>query len=105
MIISNLSRNDNITQKELAKLADLTPLALTRQLDVLEARKWVKRKDDRRDRRSKIVRLTNKAEELMEIYDRARLEARAQALAGLQPEQVESLSALLIAVRQNLRQP
>lgn len=103
LLISNLSRCNNINQRELARLADMTPLAVTRQLDVLEENKWVKRKDDKKDRRSKIVKLTRKAEELMDIYNRARLEARAEALAGLEPSQVEELNELLYRVRQNLR--
>jgi len=103
LLISNLSRCNNVNQRELAKLADMTPLAVTRQLDVLEENKWVKRKDDKKDRRSKIVKLTRKAEGLMDIYNRARLEARAEALAGLEPSQIEELNELLYQVRKNLR--
>jgi DNA-binding MarR family transcriptional regulator len=104
LLISNLSRRNNISQRELARLADMTPLAVTRQLDILEEQKWVKRKDDKNDRRSKIVKLTRKAEQLMDIYNRSRLEARAEALAGLEPGQVDELNELLYRVRENLRE-
>lgn len=104
LLISNLSRRDSINQRELAELADMTPLAVTRQLDVLEENKWIKRKDDKNDRRSKIVKLTRKAQHLMDVYHRARLEARAEALAGLESDQVDVLNELLERVRDNLRQ-
>jgi MarR family transcriptional regulator for hemolysin len=104
LLISNLSRRDGISQRELAKLADMTPLAVTRQLDVLEENKWINRKDDKNDRRSNIVKLTRKAQQLLDVYHRARLEARAEALAGLAPEQVDALNEMLVRVRENLRQ-
>ena len=103
LLISNLSRCNKISQRELARLADMTPLAVTRQLDILEEQKWIRRKDDKTDRRAKVVKLTRKAEQLMDIFDRSRLEARADALAGLEPNQVDELNDLLYRVRENLR--
>ena len=103
LLISNLSRCNKISQRELARLADMTPLAVTRQLDILEEQKWIRRKDDKTDRRAKVVKLTRKAEQLMDIFNRSRLEARAEALAGLEPNQVDELNDLLYRVRENLR--
>ena len=103
LLISNLSRCNKISQRELARLADMTPLAVTRQLDILEEQNWVRRKDDKTDRRAKVVKLTRKAEQLMDIFNRSRLEARAEALAGLEPNQVDELNDLLYRVRENLR--
>jgi hypothetical protein len=40
----------------------------------------------------------------MDIYHRSRLEARAEALAGLEPGQVDELNELLYRVRENLRE-
>ena len=76
---------------------------MTRQLDILEEQNWVRRKDDKTDRRAKVVKLTRKAEQLMDIFNRSRLEARAEALAGLEPNQVDELNDLLYRVRENLR--
>ena len=55
-VITNLYRNDGLTQSELADTLDIERASLGRLLDRLEANGWVRREPCRSDRRAKRVR-------------------------------------------------
>ena len=52
-VLAHLYRRDGMQQKTLAKIMEIAPISLTRQLDRLESNSWIERKDDPTDRRAK----------------------------------------------------
>jgi MarR family transcriptional regulator for hemolysin len=81
---------------------DVEPITLARLLDRMEAKGWIRRQPDLKDRRARLVFLTDKAKPLVEKLVEFAGEARAAAMAGLSPEEQEKLIDLMIRVRSNL---
>jgi MarR family transcriptional regulator for hemolysin len=92
----------SLPQYRLAERAGLEGPSLVRVLDELERRGLIKRCDSDADRRSKIVRLTEKAEPLLEEIA-ARMDAlRGEALEGVSNEDVVVLNGVLARILRNL---
>ena len=64
-VITNLYRNDGLTQSELAETLDIERASLGRLLDRLEANGWVRREPCDKDRRAKRVRLASEVGPVM----------------------------------------
>ena len=97
-----LSRNEGIHQAGLAELMDVEPITLVRILDRLEARGLVERRQHPKDRRVWLLHLTPEAHPSLEVLRRIGDAARAEALAGLSPEEQERLSDALTRMKVNL---
>ncbi|WP_129645133.1 MarR family winged helix-turn-helix transcriptional regulator [Peristeroidobacter agariperforans] len=97
-----LSRNEGISQKRLAELAEIEPMTLVRILDRMESDGWVERRPDPNDRRARTLYVTAGAKPVLEQIDKLSAQMRAEALAGLSGEQRNQLMGLLEHVYQNL---
>jgi DNA-binding MarR family transcriptional regulator len=97
-----LSRNEGISQKRLAELAEIEPMTLVRILDRMESDGWVERRPDPSDRRARTLYVTSGAKPILEQIDKLSAQMRAEALAGLNAEQRNQLMSLLEHVYQNL---
>ena len=98
----HLSRNEGISQKRLAELAEVEPMTLVRILDRMESDGWVERRPDPNDRRARTLYVTSGAKPVLEQIDRLSTQMRSEALAGLSAEQRNHLMGLLEHVYQNL---
>ena len=98
----NLARNEGISQKRLAELAEIEPMTLVRILDRMEADGWVERRPDPNDRRARTLYVTAGAKPILEQIDKVSAQMRAEALAGLSAEQRNQLMSLLEHAYQNL---
>jgi DNA-binding MarR family transcriptional regulator len=101
--IAHLLRNEGCNQSTLADLLDVEPITLARLLDRMEAKGWIRRQPDLKDRRARLVFLTDKAKPLIDQLTTFAAESRAAALAGLSPEEQERLIDTMIRVRGNLQ--
>jgi len=101
-VMNHLFRNPGATQSELAAILEIERATLGRLLDRLEAKGWVKREDDARDRRAWRVRLTPAAEPVMKKLRRHAAELRSDALAGLSKAEHERFVDALLAIKANL---
>ena len=97
-----LSRNEGISQKRLAELAEIEPMTLVRFLERMESDGWVERRPDPNDRRARTLYVTSGAKPILEQIDKLSAQMRAEALAGLSGEQRNQLMGLLEHVYQNL---
>jgi len=97
-----LSRNEGISQKRLAEIAEIEPMTLVRILDRMESDGWVERRPDPNDRRARTLYVTSGATPILEQIDKLSAQMRAEALAGLSAEQRNQLMGLLEHVYQNL---
>lgn len=104
-VIGWLKLCGELSQGELARKMLIEPPTLVRILDRMEAAGWVRRSGDPRDRRRRIVSLTDNADPVWErIADCAR-ELRQAAVAGLSERESSQLKRLLQHVFANLQTP
>jgi MarR family transcriptional regulator for hemolysin len=101
-VLTHLFRNDGVTQSELADTLEIEKPTLGRLLDRLEAKGWVRRGEDAKDRRAKRVYLTDEVEPVMKTMRSAAAEVRRDALAGLSASQQEQFVDALLAIKANL---
>ena len=101
-VLTLLFRNDGVTQSELAELLEIERPTLGRLLDRLEAKGWVRREHDSRDRRAWRVHLTDAVEPAMRELREAAAELRRDALAGLSAAERDRFVDTLLAIKANL---
>lgn len=102
-VVNHLLREDGLTQVELARLLGIGTVAVSAQVDRMEAAGWVAREPDPRDRRSKRVWLRPSAKDKRPVLGAAYSELNKVSLEGLSDQEIETLIALLRRVRDNLR--
>lgn len=100
--IAHLRRHEGCNQSTLADLLDVEPITLARLLDRMEAAGWVARRADPKDRRARLVFLTEKAKPLIDQLSDFAADTRAVALAGMTEEEQERVIDLMLRIRGNL---
>jgi DNA-binding MarR family transcriptional regulator len=101
-VLTHLFRKDGITQSELAETLELERPSLGRLLDRLEAKGWVRRTPDARDRRAKRVYLTDAAETPMRIMREIAAGVREDALSSLNAADRDRFVDTLLTIKSNL---
>ena len=101
-VLTHLFRKDGITQSELAETLELEKPSLGRLLDRLEAKGWVRREMDARDRRAKRVFLTLAAETPMRVMRKIAAGVREDALSGLSTADRDRFVDALLTIKSNL---
>ena len=101
-VLTHLYRGDGVTQTELAETLEIEKPTLGRLLDRLEAKGWVRRAADARDRRAWRVYLTDEVEPAMRTLRTVAAELRRDALAGLSSAERERFVDSLLAIKANL---
>ena len=101
-VLTHLFRADGITQTELAVVLEVEKPTLGRLLDRLEAKGWVRRTHDARDRRIWRVRLTKEVEPALRTMRAIAAELRRDALAGLSAAERERFVDSLLSIKSNL---
>lgn len=102
-VLTHLFRAQGVTQSELAEALEIEKPTLGRLLDRLEAKGWVRREHDAKDRRAWRVYLSDTVEPAMKTMRSVAGELRRDAMAGLSAEDRERFVDLLIAVKSNLQ--
>jgi DNA-binding MarR family transcriptional regulator len=97
-----LEKNEGVSQRRLAEIAEIDPMTLVRILDRMEADGWVQRRSDPEDRRARSLWLTEKAKPIIGQIWQVAIETRAEVLAGLSNEERELLMRLLERIHGNL---
>jgi MarR family transcriptional regulator, transcriptional regulator for hemolysin len=101
-VLAHLSRHEGINQSGLAEILEIENITLGRLIDRMEEAGWVERRPDRRDRRARLLYMTEKVAPMMERMHALAEETRAEALAGLPASEREALMDQLARVRANL---
>lgn len=101
-VLTHLFRKDGITQSELAEMLELEKPSLGRLLDRLEAKGWVRREVDARDRRAKRVFLTGAVETPMRVMREIAAGVREDALSGLSIADRDRFVDTLLTIKSNL---
>ncbi len=78
-----LADSEGVTQRRLAQLLKIHPVALGRTLDRLEANGWTERRPKPGDRRAKALGITQKGKALLPLVRQAINESHSAAFEGL----------------------
>jgi DNA-binding MarR family transcriptional regulator len=88
-------KEEGISVKDLARIADITPGAITQFTDVLIAKNLVTREEDPSDRRIVRLKITQSAKIQMETFRKAFLTAASRKLAVLDTNDLKHLNNIL----------
>jgi DNA-binding MarR family transcriptional regulator len=102
-VLTHLYRSDGVSQTELAEILEIEKPTLGRLLDRLEAKGWVRRDHDARDRRVWRVHLTSEVEPALRTMRAIAAELRRDALTGVNAAERERFVDTLLAIKENLR--
>ena len=101
-VIAILGHNPGMKQVELADRLDVEPISTCRIIDRLEEAGLVERQRDPSDRRAWRLSLTAKAEPIRARLSELAEEMSQEAFSGLSEQQLETMSAVLARVRENI---
>jgi len=102
LALASLRRNPGMKQAELACHLEVEPMTVARLVDRLEEAGFVERRADKKDRRSKKLYLTKRAQGLITKIRALAIETRHEALYGITEKEHETLVELLHKIKHNL---
>ena len=101
-VLAHLRRNEGSNQASIADHLDVEPITLVRLLDRLEEAGWIERRVDAKDRRARLIYLTEKTHPILAKMQELGGETRDLMMAGIpEPEQARMYEHLL-RMRANL---
>lgn len=98
----HLSRNEGLTQTNLASLLEIQPISLTRVLDRLSAQGLIERRTAPNDRRAMQVFLTDAAQPVIAALGEILNDFKTTVVAGLSPADQTKAADVLRHMRANL---
>jgi len=102
VILARLERQPDLSQNELAALAEVTPMTIARLIDRLEALGLVKRCIDPKDRRIWRLRLTPPAAPLLAEIKQMRTKLHTVMTKGIDPAVVDTMGGGLRQMKENV---
>jgi MarR family transcriptional regulator, transcriptional regulator for hemolysin len=102
-VLAHLSRNEGISQAQLAELTGTDPMTLVRTLDRMQQDGLVERRPDPTDRRAHRLYVRETAKPLLLRMWRLSDQARGELLSILKPQEREQLLDLLERLQSHLR--
>ena len=102
IVMARLERQPDLSQSELAAIAEVTPITITRLIDRLEGRALVERRTDPNDRRIWRLRLAPAAAPLMRGIALVRAKVNAIAIEGIEPAVLETMAVGLHRMKANV---
>jgi MarR family transcriptional regulator for hemolysin len=100
--IAHLSRNEGMTQSELADRLEVQGITLTRLIDRMQNSGWVERRSHPTDRRAVQLYLTGKCQPILAEMQSRAAETLREALAGIAQSTQQQLVDALERMKQNL---
>ena len=103
-VLAYLSREDGMTQSELAEQLDIGKVAIGGLIDRLEKSEFLRREPDAADRRVNRIFLEPKGKQLVTDMRKINHKMNARILSGLDDVKLESTTGALVAIKANLLQ-
>lgn len=97
-----IGRNPGIRQADLAFIMDVEPQSLTRSLDKMEQKKWIKKQEDDKDKRAKSLHLTTLGEKKLDDAIKINEKIRPKALKDIPENEIQLLNKVMKDIRKNL---
>jgi MarR family transcriptional regulator, transcriptional regulator for hemolysin len=101
-VIMHLARNEGTSQVALARLLEVQPITLLRQLDYLEEMAFINRRANPNDRRAQQLYLTDTGRDLVDTIWALSESIRVDALVHIDADTQKSLIRSLEQIKQNL---
>ena len=102
-VLAQLSRNEGISQAQLAELTITDPMTLVRTLDRMQQDGWVERRPDPADRRAHRLYLRDTAKPIVARMWKLADQARAELLTVFRPQEREQLVEMMERLHAHLR--
>jgi DNA-binding MarR family transcriptional regulator len=102
VILAWLERQPGLSQNELAGLVEVEPITVGRLVDRLEARGFVERRPDPRDRRVRRLHLNAAAQPVLEKIRVYKRELNAMMTEGIDPNALKCVAESLVRLKANL---
>lgn len=103
-ILDVLWQKDDIPAKEIAEKTGLARNTLTSMLDNMEHSGLVMRTPGKLDRRTVLIRLTDKARLLQKQYEDVSLQMTQVYFRGFSDEEIQTFEALLTRILENVKE-
>lgn len=100
--LAQISRRQGIIQAELAEILEVTPMALARLVDRMEAAGWVQRQPHPADRRAMQLVLTEKADPVLTEIREIGMTLFQDVMGGVPEQEQRRLARTLERMKQNL---
>jgi DNA-binding MarR family transcriptional regulator len=101
-VLRTLSESDHISQKELSEIADKDQATLTKILDLLEKNEFAKRIPNPSDRRSFLIKITEKGTELAGEIAPYIEDVFSKIIHGIGEESLEIYQNVLLSIEKNI---
>jgi MarR family transcriptional regulator, transcriptional regulator for hemolysin len=102
IILTRLERQPDVSQSELACVAEVTPMTIARLVDRLEELGLVERCTDPTDRRVRRLRLTPAASPILREIKRLRPKLLSAVTKGIDPPALEAMARGLTRMKENV---
>jgi MarR family transcriptional regulator, transcriptional regulator for hemolysin len=101
-VLARLERQPDVSQNELAAVAEVAPMTIARLIDRLEELGLVKRCSDPEDRRIWRLRLTPAAAPILREIKRFRPKLHCVMTKGIEPPVLDAMSTGLRQIKENV---
>ncbi len=101
MILAFLDRYPEKTQKEIAAMAFKDSASMTRMLDLMEKKKYLKRSINTENRRRYKIEITTKGKQVLKTLAPIIASNRENALHGISAEEIQQLETILLKIKSN----
>ena len=101
-LLSIISKNDGIIQRDLAEVLDMRPSSLTEMVSNLEKNSLISRKQDENDRRVMHVYLTEEGKKIIESFKQAKDELHDSVFSCLTLDEKEKMLEIVRKVNSSL---
>lgn len=101
-ILDIAKKRGDITQNQISSILGKDKTTVSRSLDAIEKKGYIKRVSDKDDKRVKLVQLTKRGEEVLDNSKEFMEEFRANSLDGLDEKDKQLLSSFLERIYTNI---
>jgi DNA-binding MarR family transcriptional regulator len=101
-VLRTLSESDDISQKELSERADKDQATLTKILDLLEKNEFIERVQNPSDRRSFLIKITQKGAQIVKEVTPYLEEVFAKITNSIQAEKLAIYKEVSLSIEKNI---
>ncbi len=101
MILAFLDKYPDKTQKEIAAMAFKDNASMTRMLDLMEKKNYLKRSINEENRRRYKIEITTKGKQVLKTLAPIIIDNRNNALQGISEEEIVQLESILKKIKSN----
>ena len=101
LVLKTASENPGIAQVELAEMVFKDKASITRILDILISRGYIRKESSEYDKRQQQISITKKGKDLIEQVTPVVLQYRKEAMSGLTEEEIKITENVLKTIAEN----